>query len=112
MQRFAEFDAAAGERKEAVGRRARPAHDQQAAVAEYGGAHRQIRPRRISSRFAAGTRQRPIPFGYDRKRRTTVIRLPDWFIPMCGRYVRDSTIRPRSLSFTNILVNHDFTGII
>jgi hypothetical protein len=31
---------------------------------------------------------------------------------MCGRYVRDSTIRPRSLSFTNILVNHDFTGII
>ncbi len=54
FQRFAELDAAAGQRIEAMGRRPRPAHDQHPAVAEYGGADGEIRPRWISPRaFAA-----------------------------------------------------------
>jgi hypothetical protein len=29
-----------------------------------------------------------------------------------GMLIRDTTVRPDSLSFTNKSVNHDFTGII
>jgi len=44
FERFAEFDPAARQRIEAMGRRPRPAHDQHPPVAEYGGADRQIGP--------------------------------------------------------------------
>ncbi len=53
FQRFAQLDAAAGQRIEAVRGRPRPAHDQHFAVAEYRGAHGQIRPRWISARVLA-----------------------------------------------------------
>ncbi len=50
LQRFAELDAAAGQRVEAVRGRPRPAHDQHPAVAEHRRADRQIRPRWINAR--------------------------------------------------------------
>ena len=50
FQRFAKLDAAAGQRVEAVRGRPRPAYDQHPAVAEYGGADREVRPCWISAR--------------------------------------------------------------
>ena len=61
-KRLAEFDAAAGQRVEAVGGRPRPAHDQHAAVAEYGRADREIRPRRISPRIVVVAHRTPAAF--------------------------------------------------
>ena len=62
LERFAEFDAAARQRIEAVGRRPCPAHDQHAAVAEDGGADREIRPRRISPRHCRCCSSKPAAF--------------------------------------------------
>ena len=63
FQRLAEFDAAARQCVEAVGRRPRPPHDQYAPVAEDGSAHRQVGTRWISARSFVVTHQFPLDIG-------------------------------------------------
>jgi hypothetical protein len=63
-ERLTEFDPAAGQGIEAMGGRRGAADDQHPAVAEDGGADREIGPRWINSRFGAVAGQRSNLFSY------------------------------------------------